>query len=72
MEIYLESRRRQSVTLAGVNTTVNFYPGERIHTENSNKYSAEMVQRMLCVAGLKLEKSWFDGRGWFGLHLARV
>jgi hypothetical protein len=31
-----------------------------------------MVESMLCVSGFKLERSWFDGREWFGLHLARV
>lgn len=72
MEIYIESRRRQSVTLSALNTTVNFYAGERIHTEISSKYTTEMVQRMLCVSGFRLEESWFDERAWFGLHLARV
>lgn len=72
MEIFLESCKPQVVTLAATGTTVRFRRGERIHTENSNKYTPEMVQRLLCVSGFKLEKSWFDGRQWFGLHLARV
>jgi dimethylhistidine N-methyltransferase len=72
MEIYLESERAQSVVLKLTGNTVKFAAGERIHTENSYKYTLEMVERMLCVAGFKLEKSWFDRRKWFGLHLARV
>lgn len=72
MEIFLESLRTQSVNLKTLGLTVNFAKGERIHTENSYKYTTEMVEQMLCVSGFKLERSWFDRRKWFGLHLARA
>jgi len=72
MQIYLESCRQQVVTLTATGTTVRFRAGERIHTENSNKYTLNMVQQLLCVSGFRLEKSWFDEREWFGLHLARI
>ena len=72
MEIYLESLRPQVVTLRMAGMKVKFDMGERIHTENSYKYTLQMVESMRCVSGFKLERSWFDGREWFGLHLARV
>ena len=72
MEIYLESTCAQSVVLRLTGTVVRFAERERIHTENSYKYTLEMVERMLCVSGFSLEKTWFDRRKWFGLHLARV
>jgi L-histidine Nalpha-methyltransferase len=72
MEIYLESLRTQTVKLKGLNLVVRFAAGERIHTENSYKYTLPMVEQMLCVSGFKFEKSWFDRRKWFGLHLARA
>jgi uncharacterized SAM-dependent methyltransferase len=72
MEIYLESLRAQVVTLRMAAMKVKFDAGERIHTENSYKYALQMVESMLCVSGFKLERSWFDRREWFGLHLARV
>jgi L-histidine Nalpha-methyltransferase len=72
MEIYLESLRPQVVTLRMAGMKVKFDVGERIHTENSYKYTLQMVESMLCVSGFKLERSWFDRRVWFGLHLARV
>lgn len=72
MEIFLESTRPQKVTLRMPQLTVPFRAGERIHTENSHKYTLEMVERMLCVSGYKLEKTWFDRQKWFGLNLARV
>lgn len=72
MEIFLESAKYQVVTLRMTGTTVTFAPGERIHTENSHKYSLEAVEQMLCVSGFRLEKTWFDRNEWFGLHLGRV
>ena len=72
MEIYLESMRAQVVTLRMAGMKVKFAAGERIHTENSYKYTLQMVESMLCVSGFRLERSWFDRREWFGLHLARV
>jgi dimethylhistidine N-methyltransferase len=72
MEIFLESTRPQKVTLPMAGLTIQFRAGERIHTENSHKYTIEMVERMLCVSGFNLEKTWFDRQQWFGLNLARV
>lgn len=72
MEIYLESLRVQTVTLELLNLRVKFASGERIHTENSYKYTMAMVCGMLKAAGFALEQTWFDERKWFGLHLARV
>jgi len=72
MEIYLESNRAQTAVIGLTGSVVHFAAGERIHTENSYKYTLEMVERMLCVSGFRLEKTWFDRRKWFGLHLARV
>ncbi len=72
MEIYLESLRTQMVTLRLLQLTVRIHAGERIHTENSYKYTMPVVQGMLAEAGFKLERSWFDECKWFGLHLGRV
>ena len=72
MEIYLESLRTQMVTLRLLQLTVRIHAGERIHTENSYKYTMPMANEMLKDAGFNLERSWFDECKWFGLHLARV
>lgn len=71
MEIFLESARPRQVNLGVLRRAIYFRPGERIHTENSYKYTMPMVERLLCVSGFKLQKSWFDRQDWFGLHLAR-
>ncbi|MBZ5573730.1 MAG: L-histidine N(alpha)-methyltransferase [Acidobacteriia bacterium] len=72
MEIYLESSRPQTVTLGLLSLRVKFANGERIHTENSYKYTLSMVRNMLEPAGFALDRTWFDERKWFALHLARV
>jgi L-histidine Nalpha-methyltransferase len=72
MEIYLESTRPQSVRIRLLDLCVRFASGERIHTENSYKYTLEMVENMLEPADFALTRTWFDQRKWFALHLARV
>lgn len=72
MEMYLESCRRQSIAVKLLGRTIGFSPQERMHIENSYKYTMDMVERMLCVSGFRLTESWFDRRNWFGLHLARA
>lgn len=72
VELYLESTRQQRVRVADLGLVVPFIKGERIHTENSYKFTTRMVEQVLTDGGLALERSWTDRRGWFGVHLARV
>jgi len=72
MEIYLESLRRQTVDLGLLELRVNLAKGERIHTENSYKYTVETAKCLLERAGYVLTHTWFDHHKWFALHLARV
>ena len=72
MEMHLESLRSQSAFLPVLDMDVTFSVGERIHTENSYKYTLEMVEAILRESGFRLEQSWYDRQKWFGVHLARV
>jgi dimethylhistidine N-methyltransferase len=72
MEIYLESVAAQTVFLPPLDMDVSFQPGERIHTENSYKYTDAMIESILHDSGFTLEQSWCDRKKWFGVHLARV
>jgi len=72
MEMYLESDRAQVVSVDALGLSARFEPGERIHTENSYKYTGEMVEEILGRAGFHLERTWTDDRGLFAEHLARV
>lgn len=72
MEMHLESTKAQTVRLRVLNLTIRFRAGERIHTENSHKYTLPMVEKMLTRAGLTRSRTWMDECKWFGLHLASL
>ncbi|HXW91794.1 MAG TPA: L-histidine N(alpha)-methyltransferase [Terriglobales bacterium] len=72
VEIHLESLSAQTVDLPLLHLRVYLSPGERIHTENSYKYTVATVKRMLERSGYGLTHTWLDRRHWFALHLARV
>ncbi|HEY8211228.1 MAG TPA: L-histidine N(alpha)-methyltransferase [Myxococcaceae bacterium] len=72
IEMHLESVRAQVVAVDGLEMSVRFERGERIHTESSYKYTPEMVEEILRRAGFQREHTWTDDRGLFAEHLARV
>ena len=71
MEMHLESVCEQDVYIPALKLRVGFTAGERIHTENSYKYTPATVARLI-EGAFRLERSWTDQRGWFSLHLARA
>lgn len=72
VEIYLESLCEQTVTIDALGLRVQFAAGERMHTENSYKFTPHMVRSILNMGGFQMEQSWTDRREWFALHLARA
>jgi dimethylhistidine N-methyltransferase len=69
IEIYLESLTDQDVQVLG--QTFSFTKGERIHTENSHKYSVPEFQTLAEDAGWTPVKVWTDEAQLFSLHLMR-
>jgi dimethylhistidine N-methyltransferase len=72
IEIFLESERAQRVALRALGLEIALRAGERIHTESSYKLSRERLFRIFRTAGLRPERSWYDPRRRFGVHLVRV
>jgi dimethylhistidine N-methyltransferase len=72
MEIYLESLIEQTAFIPALDLDVKFKAGERIHTENSYKYTDAMIEAILNESGFQREHTWCDRKKWFGVHLARV
>jgi dimethylhistidine N-methyltransferase len=72
IEMHLESIREQCVRIAGAELDVRFAEGERIHTENSYKFTDATIRLLLGDGGFKPEQTWTDDRGWFSVTLARV
>ena len=69
VEMHLESAARQSVYIEDLDLMIDFEKGERIHTENSHKYTLEQIKRLLDDSGFALRRAWRDQRKWFALVL---
>lgn len=70
IEMHLQSRRRQTVRWPAGERT--FEEGERIHTENSYKWTPAALEDLLRQAGFKPVRQWRDERDWFSLAWARA
>ena len=68
VEMHLEARRPQCVSIAGRERV--FAAGERIHTENSYKYSPERFAALLRRAGFSDVAVWQDEAGDFAVYYA--
>jgi dimethylhistidine N-methyltransferase len=69
IEMHLVSLVRQSVRVLG--RAFSFAKGERIHTENSHKYSVAEFQALANAAGWTPAHAWTDADRLFSLHLLR-
>jgi dimethylhistidine N-methyltransferase len=69
IEMHLEARRALQVSLPG--GARPFAAGERIHTENSYKYSAAGFRALLAQAGFGEPTAWLDPDARFAVLLAR-
>ncbi|MGH2575948.1 MAG: L-histidine N(alpha)-methyltransferase [Ignavibacteria bacterium] len=67
VEMYLESLKNQEVKINKITETVKFREGERIHTENSYKFTDEMIEELASSANLKVSKTWKDEKHYFAL-----
>jgi L-histidine N-alpha-methyltransferase len=72
IEMRLRSVRRQTVTVADLDLTVEFAAGETLHTEISTKFRPAGIAGELRAAGLETVVFWTDPAGDFGLTLARL
>jgi dimethylhistidine N-methyltransferase len=72
IEMHLQSRIAQKVSIAALGLEVEFAAGETIHTENSYKYVPGQIEAMLAGAGFRAAGSWTDEQGWFLVCLGRA
>jgi L-histidine Nalpha-methyltransferase len=70
IEMYLVSLAEQTVRVHG--RAFAFAEGERIHTENSHKYTVAEFQALARVSGWRPVKAWTDPDQLFSLHLLRL
>jgi len=69
--MHLESVRAQRVRIAALDLDLDFEAGERIHTENSYKYSEREIDDLSAAGGFEVETRWFDGERRFSLQTLR-
>ncbi|MDQ7054122.1 MAG: L-histidine N(alpha)-methyltransferase [candidate division KSB1 bacterium] len=69
IEMHIESIGQQQAHIAALDRTFAFRAGETIHTENSYKFTPDMLQSIFAAAGLKRLQHWQDADGYFRLNL---
>jgi dimethylhistidine N-methyltransferase len=69
IEMHLEAVQALTVHWPGAQR--HFAAGERIHTENSYKYTPPQFEALLREAGFSQVTQWRDARDWFAVFLAR-
>jgi L-histidine N-alpha-methyltransferase len=69
IEMYLVSKRDQDVAIKSLGRTFHFEKGERIHTENSHKYTQAAIKGIADEVGLHIIRQWNDPKDWFNLTL---
>ena len=68
VELYLEALEANIVQWQG--KVRHFKKGERIHTENSHKYSLSSIQQLLTAAGFDKMKVWTDPQQYYAVIYA--
>ena len=69
VEIYIESRRAQVVSLPKLDLKISFAKGERVHTENSYKYDPAELDALAAQTGFACVRRWTDAAGRFSSNL---
>ncbi|WP_074745856.1 L-histidine N(alpha)-methyltransferase [Nitrosospira multiformis] len=72
IELHLESAYRQAIRIDTLDMTFHFDQGERIHTENSYKYTVEHLENLLRSGGFQVEHTWTDPDSWFAVSLGVI
>ncbi len=69
VEMHLQSKRRQIVSIPAAEIVVEFREGETIWTESSHKYSTDEMAGTASHAGFRCEAQWIDEQWPFAENL---
>ena len=72
VDMFLEAQQSMSVEVKTLDMTVEIAAHERIHTEQSCKFTQETVEEFLAAAGLTADEWLTDDREWFALAVVRT
>ena len=71
VEIAIESLRRQRVSIEALGLEIDLARGERIHAEDSFKYSLAEIDALAAASGTRVSDCWLDPAARFSLNLLR-
>jgi|SRR5579862_1527808 len=69
VEMHLQSKRRQVVSIPAAEVVIEFQEGETIWTESSHKYSIDEMVETARNAGFRCEAQWIDEQWPFAENL---
>ena len=69
VEMHLQSKKRQIVSIPAAEVVVPFEEGETIWTESSHKYAQDEIFQMAQKAGFRCEVQWIDEQWPFAENL---
>jgi len=69
VDVYLESKIDQAVSIRSLQLQLRFAAGERIHMENAYKYNREDLSVLASASGFDLARSWLDIQQRFSSNL---
>lgn len=69
IEMHLVSKSKQDVRIDSINETIHFEKGEKIHTENSYKFTDKMIEELAEYSELGIVSKKKDAKGYFSLCL---
>ena len=65
VQMHLVSEVEQKINV--LNTEIKLSKGEKIHTEDSYKYSSKEIESLAFEAGFRKSVGWYDKKKYFGL-----
>lgn len=72
IEMYLVSGEKQLISIKDVNSAFQFEKDEKVHTENSYKYTKEMITALAERSGLEFSDYYSDRNNFFSLCTFRL
>ena len=72
VEMHLESTREQTVRVGALDLKIHFDAGERVHTENSYKYSLDELSALAADTGFARSHTWLDPAERFSSNLLKA
>lgn len=67
IEMHLEANSDLTINSPNFSKQLKFRKGERIHTENSYKFTNDSISNLACDSGLQVNNVYTDENKWFSL-----